>query len=56
MEVRLFARPGSGLASCTGMPLGDERQRLGMAALRTGSEAAVMAKKISTMVHFIRLG
>ncbi len=35
--------------------VGGERQRFGMAALRTGSEAAVMAKKMSTMVQFNRV-
>lgn len=35
--------------------VGGDRQRFGMAALRTGSEAAVIAKNMSTMVQFNRV-
>ena len=31
----------------------DPRQDFGMAAFKTGSDAAVMAKKISTVVHWM---
>lgn len=40
---------------CACLLIGGERQRFGMAALRTGSEAAVIAKKMSTMVQFSRV-
>lgn len=40
---------------CTCLLIGGVSQRFGIAALRIGSEAAVMAKKMSTMVQFSRL-
>lgn len=54
VEEYLLLNPIGG-TFCTFLLVGGERQRFGIAALRTGSEAAVMAKKMSTMVQFSRL-
>ena len=46
------ALTGYGLRGDDGL----ERHRLGMAALRTGREAATRAKKMSAKVHGARVG
>lgn len=54
VEESLLLSP-IGETFCAVLLVGGERQRFGMAALSTGSEAAVMAKKMSTMVQFNRV-
>lgn len=54
VEESLLLYPIGGIF-CAFLLVGGERQRFGIAALRTGSEAAVMAKKISTIVQFSRV-
>lgn len=54
VEESLLLNPFGGTL-CAFLLVGGERQRFGIAALRTGSEAAVMAKKMSTIVQFSRV-
>ena len=54
MEESLLLNPIGEIFFAFWLVVGD-RQRFGMAALRMGSEAAVIAKNMSTMVQFNRV-